>query len=425
MLYLFKLLFLLINIDQETVLNWFGIEDPISQEARQSLINTSDLNLTNIEQSTNVSISTLNLLIQGLVNKFQDGLTIVDIENSLFFILFVRFIILAIRYNLKTSFYITCIGLFAGYLWYRHLLDIISTYSSVLIKIPLLQNFSQDAIQLESMSRQSLVNYSKLGENTHWYQPGQVIYAGILRAIIHIDPETGQKYYIDPFSMIISKIQQSGNSDIIALYYQLYHKIIPKIYDVCSKFWAQLSGIAAYATITRIGKRYCPYLIRWHWTFLLIIMMVEQIFTTFISRANYFQTQVLIPQKEAYGNYINSSLEVQINLLNIIIGSIVLAHIGFLIFGLFHAIWGQYFYFPFFVENTELHIGPRPTNSIYSGGKTSWQDSAEKESTLGRKLPKIWYGWFGRGTKNEWQISSQLREFLNKIIKNFKKQFRR
>jgi hypothetical protein len=27
MLYLFRLLLLLINIDQETVLNWFGIED--------------------------------------------------------------------------------------------------------------------------------------------------------------------------------------------------------------------------------------------------------------------------------------------------------------------------------------------------------------------------------------------------------------
>jgi hypothetical protein len=32
MLYLFRLLFLLINIDQETVLNWFGIEDPNNQE---------------------------------------------------------------------------------------------------------------------------------------------------------------------------------------------------------------------------------------------------------------------------------------------------------------------------------------------------------------------------------------------------------
>ncbi len=30
MLYLFRLLFLLINIDQETVLNWFGVENPNS-----------------------------------------------------------------------------------------------------------------------------------------------------------------------------------------------------------------------------------------------------------------------------------------------------------------------------------------------------------------------------------------------------------
>jgi hypothetical protein len=32
MLYLFRLLFLLINIDQETVLNWFGIEDPTNRD---------------------------------------------------------------------------------------------------------------------------------------------------------------------------------------------------------------------------------------------------------------------------------------------------------------------------------------------------------------------------------------------------------
>ena len=68
--------------------------------------------------------------------------------------------------------------------------------------------------------------------------------------------------------------------------------------------------------------------------------------------------------------------------LNIIIIFIVLVHIGLLIFGLFHAIWGQYFYVPFFVENTELHIGPRPKNSIYSGGNTSWQDPEEKEQHL-------------------------------------------
>ena len=421
MLYLFRLLLLLINIDQETVLNWFGIEDPTIPEARQAVGNTSNLNLSNIQPSNNISINTLRLLIEGLFDKLQDGLTIEDIENTLFFILFVRFIILAIRYNLKTSFYITSIGLFAGYLWYRHLIDIISTYSNVLIKIPLLQNFGKDAIQLQSFSRQGSVTNLKLGENTHWYNPGQVIYYAIVKSIIHVDPETGQKYYIDPLSMIISKVQSNGDSNIVSFYYKLYNKVIPKVYEVCSKFWAQLSGVAAYAVITRIGKRYCPYLIRWHWTFLLIIMMIENIFISFIGRANHFQTQVLIPQQEFYGTYIDSSLQLQINILTVIIGSIVLTHIGLLIFGLFHAVWGQYFYVPFFVENTELHIGPRPKNSIYSGGYTSWQDPEEKNKNLNRKLPKLWYGWFGKGTKTSWEFPYQIKRLIKKIIQKIKK----
>jgi hypothetical protein len=36
MLYLFRLLLLLINIDQETVLNWFGVEDQNGQEISQA-----------------------------------------------------------------------------------------------------------------------------------------------------------------------------------------------------------------------------------------------------------------------------------------------------------------------------------------------------------------------------------------------------
>ena len=418
MLHLFRLLFLLINIDQETVLNWFGVEDPTMREARQAIANGSNLNLSNIEPSTNISIDTLRILIGGLLNKLQDGLTIADIENTLFFILFVRFIILAIRYNLKTSFLITCIGLFAGYLWYKHLIDIISNYSNILIKIPFLQNLGQDAIQLQSTGEQAFVTNLKLGENTNWYNPGQIVYYAIMKAVINVDPETGQKYYIDPLSMVISKVQGSGDSSIVSFYYKLYNQVIPKVYDVCSKFWAQLSGVAAYAMITRIGKKYCPYLIRWHWTFILIIMMVENIFISFIGRANHFQTQVLIPQIESYAN---PSLQLQINLLSLITATIVLTHIGLLIFGLFHAIWGQYFYVPFFVENTELHIGPRPKASIYSGGNTSWQDPEEK--TLNRKLPKVWYGWFGAGTKNKkgWQLTSKLKQFINKILKKIRK----
>ena len=424
MLYLFRLLLLLINIDQETVLNWFGIEDPTTREARKAITSGYDFNLSNLEPSTDVSIDTFKLIVQGLWDKIQDGLTLADIENILFFILFVRFIILAIRYNLKTSLYITCIGLFAGYLWYRHLIDLISMYRSVLLKLPFLHKLGMDAIQLRSLNRQMVLTDLKLGENTHWYNPGQMVYYALMKGIINIDPETGRKYYIDPVSMVISKFQDSNNSNILSLYYKLYHKIIPKIYEICSKFWAQLSGVAAYAVITRIGKRYCPYLVRWHWTFLLIIGMIEQIFIYFIYRVYYFQTFVLIPQLDSYGNSIDPSLLIQVQFLNVVIGSIVLAHIGLIIFGLFHAIWGQYFYLPFFVENTELHIGSRPKNSIYSGGHTAWQNPEEKEKNLNRVLPKIWYGWFGRGTQNSWQLTLKFSKFINKIVKTLKKQFK-
>lgn len=420
MLYLFRLFLLLINIDQETVLNWFGIEDQANREIGQATQNNYDFNLSNLETSTDVSLDTFRLIVQGLWVKIQDGLTLADIENILFFILFIRFVILALRYNLKTSFYITCIGLFAGYLWYRHLIDLISMYRSVLLKLPFLHKLGMDAVQLRSLHRQMVLTDLKLGENVHWYNPGQILYYAFTKGIVNIDPETGLRYYIDPISMAVSKLQEPTKSNILPLYYKVYNKIIPKIYDICSKFWTQLSGVAAYAVITRIGKRYCPYLIRWHWTFLLIIGMIEQIFIYFIYRVYYFQSFVLIPQTEAYDNYVDPNLVLQINILNGVISCVVLAHIGFIIFGLFHAIWGQYFYVPFFVENTELHIGPRPKNSIYSGGKTSWQDPEEKEKNLNRLLPKVWYGWFGRGTRYKSKLGNSFKRLFKKIKKLFK-----
>ena len=413
MLYLFRLLLLLINIDQETVLNWFGIENAINQDFSQS----------NFETSTDVSLTTFRLILESLWEKVQDGLTLADIENILFFILFIRFVILAIRYNLKTSVYITCIGLFAGYLWYRHLIDLISMYRSVLLKLPFLHKLGMDAVQIRSINRRMVTGDLKLGENVQWYNPGKVLYYAITKSVVNVDSETGLRYYIDPISMIISKLPESIKLNILPVYYKVYNKIIPKIYSICSKFWNQLSGIAGYALITRIGKRYCPYLVRWHWTFLLIIGMVEQLFIYFIYRVYYFQAFVIVPQVKV--KYPDPNILLQVNLLNGIITFIVLTHIGLIIFGLFHAIWGQYFYVPFFVENTELHIGLRPTDSVYSGGNTSWQNKEEKEKNLNRFFPKIWYGWFGRGTKNDLQFITNIRKFLKKMIKKLRRQFQR
>lgn len=429
MLYLFRFLLCLINIDQETVLNWFGLEDPVSREIREAIESGYEVDLSKIEPSPMVSFDTFRLIIEGLWEKVQDGLTLADIENIIFFILFIRFVILALRYNLKTSFYITCIGLFAGYLWYRHLIDILTMYRGVLLKLPFLNRLGMDVIQLENIQRQKIITEVKLGENAHWYNPGQVLYYAFRKALIHTDPNTGIMYYIDPISMYVANLKEPIKSTILPIYYRIYDIFFPKIFGFCSKFWSQLSGVAGYAIITRLGKRYCPYLIRWHWTFILLTGIFDQIFVYFIDRIEYFQEFILLPQMESYPSMMvpNANLMLQINLCNVFICSVVLCHVGFTIFALLHAIWGQYFYLPFFVENVELHIGPRPTNSIYSGGQTAWQDPEEKKRNLTRIIPKLWYGWFGRGTKNGWSVSKIFKnnKFLRKITKKLRRRFKK
>ena len=76
-----KLFPLLINIDQETILNFFGIQDP------NSFSDTSYNSLTDLAPvSTDVSLGTLKLIFEGLLERYQDGLGLVDIENIIIFI---------------------------------------------------------------------------------------------------------------------------------------------------------------------------------------------------------------------------------------------------------------------------------------------------------------------------------------------------
>ena len=410
MLYFFKLLILLINIDQKTVLNWFGIQN--FNFNNQFSGNNSNILVIETDHSSFIPVEMFKLILKEIWQHLQDGLTLADIENILFFILFIRFIILTIRYNLKTAFIITSIGLFAGYLWYRHFIDLISMYRSILIKLPYLYKLGIDAVQLRTMNKQVVLTDLKLGNNVHWYNPGQLIYYAFTNGIINVNQETGVHYYIDPISMMIARLTEETKTNLLPIYYKLYTKIIPQFFEAISKFWTQLSGIAAYAVITRIGKRYCPYLVRWHWTFLLIIGFIEQILVYFVYRVSYFQTNILIPQIQV-ANYLDQNLILQVNILNSLIAFIVSLHLGLIFFGLFHAIWGQYFYFPFIVENTELHIGSRPKTSIYSGGNTAWQD--EKEKNVQRVIPKFWYGWFGSGTKKQNNIISLIFRLIRKI----------
>lgn len=425
MLYSFRLLLFLIHIDQKTMLNWFKFEN----EPMKSTISSWFLNSTNqlsMEEKSITplfSIETLKSITGTFWQQIQNGLTLTDIENLIVFLLFLRFVILLIRYNFKTSLYITCIGLCAGYLWYRHLIDIILMYRQMLIKVPYFQRLGASTIALESNSQTLLTTDLRVGSDVHWYNPGKLIYYAITKGIVQTDPETGVQYYIDPISMIISNLNETSKNKVLPMYYKIYTIIIPRVFETISEFWNQLSGIAAYAMITRIGKRYCPYLIRWHWTFLLIIGFVEQILIYFLYRVVYFQDVILQERLSiaATNNYFDPNLVLQFNMLTGIVTFCLTVHLGSICLGLFHALWGQYFYFPFLVENTELHIGQRPKNSIYSGGQTAWQ---EKEMEVGkRRFPKLWYGWFGSGTNKIWFLKPfyQILDKIQKLLRQFRK----
>jgi len=100
MLYSLRLLLFLINSDQTTISNWFdsNLKTKTTLETWQNI---------NVDDPIYRSIESLKLLKNDLLQVIQDGLNLTDIENIIFFLIFIRFIILIIRHdlNLKTATY--------------------------------------------------------------------------------------------------------------------------------------------------------------------------------------------------------------------------------------------------------------------------------------------------------------------------------
>jgi hypothetical protein len=85
--------------------------------------------------------------------------------------------------------------------------------------------------------------------------------------------------------------------------------------------------------------------------------------------------------------------------MRIYLGALAFVHISFVMYAMLHAIFSQYFYVPFIVQNVELHVGNRPTKSIYSGGYTAWQDEFVFYDIKFREMMRLWWGFLGRGVK--------------------------
>ena len=400
-----KLFLLLINIDQETVLKFFGVEDPnIYLNSAGSLV------------STEISLETLKLVFQGILERYQDGLGLLDVENIILFITFIRFIILSFRYNIKTSFYISCISLFAGMIWYFHLKDLYSWYTSMLVGNRLTSQMAEDSIN----KREFIQGVRRSNEyidfiNEH---PLKFFKQTWLNAVER------DGYRIDPISMLMTKVPAEYKASVHKIYYSIFNNALPTAWSVIDKQLRELSPILLYLVIVRLNKKYCPYLIRWHWTFLFVFQFVEEIVVKLVYRLWTLQNYILIPQ----GKFQTSMM------LQTFFMSVITIHYVVVWFGLLHATCGQYFYMPFIVENTEIHIGKRPQASIYSGGYTSWQDGNPRRIDLmvtGKKrfvLPRIWWGWFGKSRFDIEEKSyrqNRRKRLRKKRSKGFKKLIRR
>jgi len=411
------------SISRIEIINKFFVKDDflltntglkIIEELKQFLLNFDPRVIITASSRFEDNFS---LMIINYWERIQsNGLGLAQIDDLIVFIVIVRLIVLSIRYNIITAFTITGIGIIAGYLWYSSFVSLLFIYEHALYKNSLTFRLGIDITQLRRVMEAQIQNSNYQIRLTN---PIGVMTYAIGKGSLY------EGHRIDIISMIISKIpDQFFRQDIECYYYLFYRKIIPITIRLILDFIDLFTAYAIYAFMTRINKRYCPYLIRWHWTLLLIFKFVEP----FIVYLNY--RIVDYSYKIVYPSLVNAqtlnlsifSQNSEMLFLKLTCFIIITCHLSFVLFGMFHALCGQYFYVPFFVKNVELHIGPRNKYSIYSGGYTSWQDSNPTKKS--RFIPKIWYGWFGRGTKNQnnffVRLSNLIYSFIKKVIKKIR-----
>lgn len=415
-----ELAILLVQIDQETILNFFGIANPNAIDPDYQIIyGTMDM----APVSTDVSIETLRLIVQAIIDYSKQGLSLVDIENICLFITFIRFIVLAVKYNVKTAFYICCISLFAAGLWYLHSKDIFNDYGQF-IKALKLKGLTRAANETNRTMQSDIMGFkgtlvaeykNQLGNKVS-FDESEVSSAfdffNLKFALVKSSEQNG--YRIDPISMIFSRMPNFIRPTTDKIYYVVFDQVLPQVLNKAIYAFKLMSPIMAWVYVTRVYKRYCPYLIRWHWTMVSTWDWVERYMFQLAVRLSIYASKL-----QVLGNYDKPAV------IALALRCVFYLEFLFLFYALLHALFSQYFYIPFLTENCEMHIGPRAKDSIYSGGYTDWQEYKkgwEPYGLEGRsqgRFPKLWYGWFG----TDRQIPKKLKNFTKKFFKKLKKLF--
>ena len=390
--------------------------------------------------SWNFDVTNLNEL-KMFVNKYiyiyshyfsrirRRGFGVNAIQEAATFIAFVRFVILVIRYNIITAFAITAISVTAGCIWYQKFLRVIGAYSTILYKHPFTYRMGVDGgdlADIKELYRRSVDYQIRLTNPV-----GIVAYA-IMDAIIDISAD-GSKliHYKDPISMVIGGLNIVVPQDMFIfglitqavnfMYFAMVAKILPVTFFWLKIVYYFVINQCAYTYIVRVRKANTPYFIRWYWTLYQTFSYFENYLVEFIFRINQYIVNVIIPpieyaKIETYLVVTNKIKDGHIMVNTIVF--FVVVHIAFYVYVMLHAFGGQYMYIPLITPNSEVHIGPRDPNSVYSGGKAAWQT---EEPSRYFWLPKVWFGWFGRGSKAPNVILIAIKYLIYKPIFNIVK----
>lgn len=364
----------------------------------------------------NVDFGLFDSLIPSTISymqKLQSNFTLTDLQNFMYGITLLRFFLYSFLYDVKTGFSISCISFLAAKLWYSHAIYVLKGYRSTIRHHSLTKSLWISYMAQEKQTA-SLQDYAPSKMMDTFLK--QLLGNDIVSEKNDLLKNSAKSYRIDPISMIFSILPKGIRTYSDRIYYTFWNSIGPAIFRIIRANSFVSKMVFSYLFIVRIYKKRCPYLIRWHWTCVLLFTILIQLFRPIPLRLEEFAQLVLLPQQRFSDYYLANS----------IIGGLVLSHLSFVLLALFHALLGQYFYIPFLTENVELHIGKRPEDSIYSGGYAAWQDydlflNIQRNSKFKRKnfFPKIWWGWFGRGDQPI--ISKKRKRKRRKIFKKLNK----
>ena len=186
------------HINQNMILNWFEVLAN-SYDSYIAKI-SAGIEYLNIPTVSTFKLETLQLILQGLWLELQQGFCVADLDRVIIFVILLRFIILANRYNTITSIVITAAGLCAGYLWYTRFFQLIVLYEKGLYKIPYTNKLAVDASQIKSLVKSTIKNSNYQMRISN---PGGMILYAFGNGSIH------QGHRIDPLSMLITKIPEN------------------------------------------------------------------------------------------------------------------------------------------------------------------------------------------------------------------------